>query len=386
MTQDTRAIASTQRCCHYVEISSKKTSSYITIALGAIVLVSGIFLILAAHNVLPNGVNAISSLKMGSYVLSYAIAIAGSFVAGYGLRQLLFQKGLNNSVLSVEPQDDVEDGVDEGNEWKKHIKKAAKEDSIVGANGWKRGIGKNEVEQPFEAFANSEVMRTNASRNLLKIVIIDQGISNEEQEILQIVSDYLSVVHGVTVTLTTNYTLTDIDRRGNQYAVEPNLSKLRENLPETTFVLGFTSKDLYSYECRDSVNFIFGVGRWQYAAGLFSTCRFSDGSLEKTLIRLMRLASHEFGHMRGLAHCIKYACCMQGVNSMNEADKVPLTFCAQDMAKICHLNQWNLKEGYQRQLDFFENFEEKYRKKTDFSAEMERLKKKTNALMATPSN
>lgn len=73
---------------------------------------------------------------------------------------------------------------------------------------------------------------------------------------------------------------------------------------------------------------------------------------EKNLIRLMRLASHVFGHMRGLNHCTQNACCMQSVNSMDEADHVPLTFCALDMTKICCLNNWSLKEGYQRQLDF----------------------------------
>jgi archaemetzincin len=348
VTQDSSAITSMQPCCPYIDISSKKTSGYIAIAIGMSILVSGIFLVLAAYNnILPNSVNVISSL-------GYTAVIVGSLVTAYGLWKAFSHKDLHKSVINI--------------------------DITPRANSWKRGIGKNEVEQTFEAFETSKAMRANARRNVLNIVIIDKGISKEEREILQIVSDYLKVVHGVTVALTTNYTLTDENRRGNQYAVESNISQIITNLPENAFVLGFTSEDLYPYEYRDSINFIFGVGLWENAAGLFSTCRIKSQSFETTLIRLMRLASHEFGHMRGLDHCTNYACCMQGVNSMGEADEVPLTFCALDMTKICRLNGWSLKEGYQRQLDFFEGFREKYRKKADFSREIQNLKRKIQAL------
>ena len=47
----------------------------------------------------------------------------------------------------------------------------------------------------------------------------------------------------------------------------------------------------------------------------------------------MRLATHEFGHMRGINHCTQYKCTMQGTNSLKESDKIPLTFCAQAWRK-----------------------------------------------------
>ena len=96
----------------------------------------------------------------------------------------------------------------------------------------------------------------------------------------------------------------------------------------------------------------------------------------------MKLASHEFAHMRGISHCTRYTCSMQGTNNLQEADQVPMTFCAQDMAKICHLNQWSLKKGYENQLSFFENFSQCYQKQVNFSQEIAHLKKKITKIAA----
>jgi archaemetzincin len=374
--QRIHAISSGHHCYNRPEtvLTSK---SHITIACGVIALLGGLFLALAAYHIFPNGVNAISRLGGWGYALSYSAICAGILLVVCGSWKCVLQKKKDGQISISATEDRDLTRVE--TEWQKQIKKAELKDIKAGSNSWKREH-KDEVEQTFAAFETSESMLANAHRDVLKIVIIDSGISEEERQILHIVSAYLEAVHGVTVLLTADYILTSKKKREEQYAYEPNIALLMKDLPENTFVLGFTSKDLYPYRKSKDVNFIFGVGISRFAAGLFSTCRLRSSKFETNLIRLMNLASHEFGHMRGIAHCTKYACCMQGANNVKEADKTPLTFCAQDMAKICYLNGWSLKEGYQRQMNFFENFERHYGKKVNFSKEIQRLTQKIKAL------
>ncbi len=264
------------------------------------------------------------------------------------------------------------------------IAQAKEVDQVAPTNGWKQGLGRNETEQTLEAFKANEHTQRNSSLRFLKIVILGD-LSPQEMKIIHIVSDYLQAVHGLNTSVAPKpLSLYNTCIRHNphpQYAIENNLLKiLHETAPEESFYLGFTNQDLYPYLEGDTVNFVFGVGNPNTACGLFSTYRLKTDNFEQTLKRLMKLATHEFAHMRGVAHCTEHKCNMQGTNSVQESDQVPLTFCAEDMAKICHLNQWNLKKGYERQLYFFENFFQRYQQQVDFSQEIAHLKKKISKL------
>lgn len=52
------------------------------------------------------------------------------------------------------------------------------------------------------------------------------------------------------------------------------------------------------------------------------------------LSRLTRAASHELGHCFGIAHCVYYACIMQGTASMSEDVRQPPYLCPVDLAKL----------------------------------------------------
>lgn len=257
-------------------------------------------------------------------------------------------------------------------------------DEAAPTNGWKQGLGCHETEQTLEAFKASDKTQRNCSRRLLKIVVLGD-LSPLEMKIIHIVSDYLQALHGLDTSVDPKplklYDTYIRHKPHPQYALETHLYKIQHDLlTEENFCLGFTNQDLYPYFHGDKVNFVFGVGDPGTACGLFSTYRLKTDNFEQTLKRLMKLATHEFAHMRGVEHCTEHQCNMQGTNSVQESDQVPLTFCAKDMAKICHLNQWSLKKGYERQLHFFENFSQCYQQQVDFSQEIAHLKKKISKM------
>jgi len=53
------------------------------------------------------------------------------------------------------------------------------------------------------------------------------------------------------------------------------------------------------------------------------------------LLRAIKLALHETGHMLGLRHCTAYRCGMNGTNNLQETDRCPLAFCP-----VCEEKLW----------------------------------------------
>lgn len=264
----------------------------------------------------------------------------------------------------------------------KELARARQIDKIAPTNGWNKGLGKKEREQSLDAFTSHPIPQLHAQRKKLVIPIVGQ-MPKKEKELLRIVADYLQTVHGIPATIDPHHTKLqkqDQRTRGHQqYALEPQLKILSQKQEKLTFSLGFTNQDLYPASRGDTMNFVMGVAEPYYARGLFSTYRLGNNQNLK-LKRLMKLAAHEFGHMRGIDHCTPYACNMQGVNSVDEMDRTPLTFCAQDMAKICHVNHWSLKKGYRRQLRFFQTFAQRHKIEMDFSQEIAHLKEKIHKI------
>lgn len=390
------AISSASRIFPFESTCLSKKTYYISAALGAIFLIGGIFCLLAAYKILPGTVNVMSELR--GIVFGYVILSIGALGIVHGLwkskdrstvlvdnrpRPTSIAPPVSTSSASTVSTVTASDSTVSSftcEEWEIQIQKAQVHDVITGpqSNSWKRGHPQ-ERQQSFSHFDQSKGKKANAHRKSLSVIAMDNRFSADEDFMLKITHVYVGLVHGVKSQLFQDELLCSNDKRRNQYAVEWNLGVCTQYCPEDGFVLGFTSQDLYG----GSLNFCFGVGVWQYACGLFSIFRLKGWTFATTLRRLMIVASHEFGHLRGMKHCVNFSCNMQGSNCIEEFDETPLTYCAECMAKICLLNDWSLKEGYECQKRVLTECQEACQTKSysvDFSQEIATLDKKIAAL------
>ncbi|CAG8936057.1 unnamed protein product [Penicillium salamii] len=70
--------------------------------------------------------------------------------------------------------------------------------------------------------------------------------------------------------------------------------------------------------------------------------------------RMCRTASHELGHCFGIAHCVYYACSMQGTASICEDARQPAYLCPVDLTKLLHATGSSAYERYEALLTFCE--------------------------------
>jgi archaemetzincin len=131
---------------------------------------------------------------------------------------------------------------------------------------------------------------------------------------------------------------------------------LRPTLPDDAHALiAFTTSDLFPGE---EMNFVFGQASLSERVGVWSLYRL--GAPERSaddyrlfLLRTLKLATHETGHMFSFLHCTKYECNMNGTNHLGETDRHPLDACPECMAKICWATDYNPRARYERLAAFY---------------------------------
>jgi len=144
---------------------------------------------------------------------------------------------------------------------------------------------------------------------------------------------------------------------------------LKPTLPDDAAVyLAFTSSDLWPGE---GWNFVFGEASLRDRVGVWSLYRNGDpdqneDSFRLCLLRTLRTATHETGHIFSMYHCTAFQCNMCGSNSLQESDRRPLLLCPQCLAKLCwamdydplpryrKLSEFFKKQGYTTEYDFCE--------------------------------
>ncbi|MGO9113266.1 MAG: archaemetzincin [Thermoguttaceae bacterium] len=102
--------------------------------------------------------------------------------------------------------------------------------------------------------------------------------------------------------------------------------------------IALTTSDLWPGE---GWNFVFGQASLTDRVGVWSIARNGDphgddAEFRVCLLRTLKTASHETGHMFSMQHCTLYECNMCGSNHREEADRRPLWLCPHCLAKLCH--------------------------------------------------
>ena len=117
---------------------------------------------------------------------------------------------------------------------------------------------------------------------------------------------------------------------------------LRPRLPEdAAALLAFTATDLWPGE---GWNFVFGQASLRHRVGVWSIYRNGDpdrspADFRLCLLRTMKTAVHETGHMFSMLHCTAYDCGMCGSMTRRESDARPLALCPECLAKVCWATQ-----------------------------------------------
>ena len=132
---------------------------------------------------------------------------------------------------------------------------------------------------------------------------------------------------------------------------------LYPSLPkDATAYIAFTTSDLWPGE---GWNFVFGQASLNRRVGVWSIYRNgdpeeNDDSFRLCLIRTIKTATHETGHMFSMLHCTLYECNMCGSNHRVERDALPVWLCPQCLAKLCWATKADPKERFDRLAQFSE--------------------------------
>jgi archaemetzincin len=97
-------------------------------------------------------------------------------------------------------------------------------------------------------------------------------------------------------------------------------------------LMAITEKDLYP---KPEWNYVFGLASYRDKIAVSSMYRMQkEADFNLSLDRLLKICSHEIGHMFGLHHCIEANCVMNGTNSMVETDRHSLRLCSLCQRKL----------------------------------------------------
>lgn len=100
--------------------------------------------------------------------------------------------------------------------------------------------------------------------------------------------------------------------------------------------IGFCTADLWPGE---GWNFVFGQASLVDRVGVWSLYRDGDperseADFRRCLLRALKTATHETGHMFGMRHCTAWSCNLAGSNHQQESDRQPWRLCPECLPKL----------------------------------------------------
>lgn len=199
--------------------------------------------------------------------------------------------------------------------------------------------------QTYEQFINSKhIVPTNES-NIIYIRPIGNFNSLQNKQI-ELLREYLEIffqLKSKTLETVSNDIIPEsaqrIGHENNQQFLAGYIldNVLKKDKPlKRIALMGLTEVDLYP---KPEWNFVFGLASYRDKVGVSSIYRLQDGKLTSDnfnlcLSRLLKISSHEIGHMFGLHHCIHADCVMNGTNSMSETDESSIRLCSVCQKKL----------------------------------------------------
>lgn len=171
-----------------------------------------------------------------------------------------------------------------------------------------------------------------SARRRLEVLPYDD-LSASQRRLLPLLREYLQIFFAgldIKVLRSTALERRFFDPRRKQYDADRIAQALARRVPvDSLGLFGLTGRDLYALE----LNYVFGIGLFRRRAGVHSLYRYGD-QRAKLFERMLKVASHELGHMLTLEHCVFYRCNLNGSNSLAEMDRQPMHYCPVCLAKL----------------------------------------------------
>lgn len=203
-----------------------------------------------------------------------------------------------------------------------------------------------EAGQTFDQYRVSNPVLPDAKRKIIYIQPLGE-MTASQKKIVALTADYMHRFFNLEVKIREPLPLSLIPEKARRIHPEwrePQLltsyilnSVLKPRLPDDALaMIAFTAEDLWPGE---GWNFVFGQASLQGRVGVWSIYRNGNPdkdqeSFRLALLRTLKIAVHETGHMLSIAHCTAWRCVMNGSNSLEESDRGVLHLCPECLAKI----------------------------------------------------
>jgi archaemetzincin len=217
--------------------------------------------------------------------------------------------------------------------------------------------------QTFEEYLTCQPETLRGERRIICIQPLGE-LKGRRREIVELTADFMARYFGTPVRVMKPLSLDVVpedSRRASRGFGEQLKSTtvlyniLTPRMPkDAAAYIALTDSDLYP---EDSWNFVFGQASLRSRVGVWSLARFgdpdeSDEAFLLCLLRTIKTATHETGHIFSMRHCTLYECNMNGSNHLAESDAKPLWLCPECFAKVIFATGQSPKENL-RQLAAF---------------------------------
>lgn len=219
--------------------------------------------------------------------------------------------------------------------------------------------------QNYRQYVAGQPTKPQGSRRIIYVQPLGD-FDRTQRRIVNLTAELMSIYFGLPVKIQDDLPLKRIpqsaQRRHPQWGDQQILSTyvlydlLRPRLPQDACALiAFTSSDLWPGE---GWNFVFGQASLQDRVAVWSIYRNGepeegDDEFRLCLLRTIKTATHETGHMFSMAHCTLFECNMCGSNHRAEADRRPLELCPHCLAKLCYATRVDPEKRFERLIAFY---------------------------------
>ena len=218
----------------------------------------------------------------------------------------------------------------------------------------------HEEGQTFAEYVDCRPVRPEGKRRTICIVPLGE-FTRTERRIITLTAEFMKLYVSVPVRVSDALPLSVIPEKARrvhpEWGVKQILSThvldsvLEPRLPDDALAcIAFTASDLWPGE---GWNFVFGQASLRRRVGVWSIFRNGDpdageAEFRLCLLRTMKTAVHEMGHMISMRHCILYECNMCGSNHRAESDRRPIALCPECAAKVWWCTGADPGERYRR--------------------------------------